>query len=160
RLQWPAPENPFLRESVEPRTGHHPRTGEALSPSDSTEPMVNSINGHERAAVAGTDHLQSTCLFPLSEPTVCSDSPGCPCTDQAVLENDPRCQPPGGGPAGRTQYFADAKPSLRQLGLLHQMSEDAVVASACPKRSPGEGSDAHAGYRPAIEALLLQLAEN
>src|SRR5690606_19238747 len=32
--------------------------------------------------------------------------------------------------------------------------------SACPKRSPGEGSDAHAGYRPAIEALLLQLAEN
>lgn len=154
--EWPAPEDPFLIESVEPRRGTHPRTAEDIAPADSLLPLVNSINGHERQALPTTDELQATCLFPLDEPISCENREGCPCTDQATLENDPRCQPPDGGAAGTIQYFADAKPSQRQLGLLYEMSEDAVVASACPKTAIDEGSNG--GYEPAMRALLLELS--
>jgi hypothetical protein len=75
-----------------------------------------------------------------------------------VLANDARCQPPEGGPAEKTQYFGAAQPSLRQLGVLFNVSEDAVVASVCPKYVGGPSNDPNQGYLPAMRALMLELS--
>ncbi len=149
----PAPPlDPLMLETPSERMGGNPITNDQLVPSSSTNPRANPINGHEQLNT-GRD-LQYACIFPLAEPRVCDPEGGrgCDCYPEDTSLNRPLCQPPGGGPAGDTQYFAKAYPGLRHLAVLKQLGANAIVASVCPKVID-EGRPDH-GYGPAIDALV------
>jgi len=154
------PSDPFMRESVAPRSGVNPITGDAIAPETSLNPRANAINGHEQADLDGSD-LQYACTFQLSDPERCSGD-ACDCNPSTgpqdpgeLLRNRPLCQPPGGGPAVATQYFGKAYPGLRPLQVLQGIGDSAIVASICPKvltsGAPGFG------YEPAVDAIVDRL---
>ncbi len=167
----PEPVDPLMREQVEPRTGVTPATREALAGPDSS-PMSNSINGHEWNVRDNSD-LQYACIFPLRREQECMDPdeaselalqgvavPGCDCTDfgaepnedPASSFNNPLCQAADGS-YDRTQRYAKAYPSLRQLQVLHDLGDNSIVASICPKESRNTSAPDF-GYRPVVEAML------
>lgn len=150
------PADPFMRESVEPRTGTNPVTGDAVVAASSVNPAQSPINGHEQVNVTGDD-LQYACTFRLPEVDTCDDNT-CDCSSKdsdVVMRNRPLCQPPGGGSAAATQYFGKAYPGLRTLEVLRDIGESAIVASICPKvLEPGQPGY---GYEPAVDALIDQL---
>lgn len=155
--RYVAPEDPFMIESVQPRTGQNPVTGEALASADSTDPQENSINGHE-SRVPYPVELQSACIFPLRVPRDCSGSgAACSCTAAELEQNSALCQPPEGGAAETVQYFARATPGLRQLELMSELPHG-IPASICPKLTSGDESEPSFGYNPAMRALLRNLA--
>lgn len=147
-------QDPLMRESIEPRTGTNPATGVPLAP-PGTPRYSNPINGHEHANLA-RDELQYACIFPL--PGAARDcgqdsSDDCDCMDpNPEVEGNPLCQS-ADGEFGTTQYFAKAYPGLRELQVLKDVGESAVVASICAK----EMTDTDApdfGYRPAMQAIV------
>ncbi len=160
------PSDPLMIETVDPRTGSHPLTGEAVAPATSNNPQENEINGHEQG-VTKRDDLQYACIFPLLESRLCMGGAGaaasaCDCNPEDVDRNRPLCQPPGGGAAGTTQYFAKAYPGLRHLQVLKDFGPNAIVASICPKNIDAVGdpaSDPDYGYNPAVGAIINRLKE-
>ena len=154
------PTDPLMREQSDPRTGTHPITQEAVAPETSTNPIENSINGHEYVNNDGGD-LQYACIFPLAESRDCADveNLACDCTESDLPKNRPLCNPPEGGEAGLTQYYAKAYPSLRLLQALRDFGDNSIVASICPKVTDpeavgGGAQDPAFGYNPAIAALV------
>jgi hypothetical protein len=148
------PSDPFMQESLAPRSGMNPIIKVGITPDTSTDPRANPINGHEHALADGTD-LQYACTFQLEMPNSC---PGgdCDCADAAVdNRNSPLCQPPSGGASTTTQYFGKAYPGLRPLEVLKGIGDSAIVASICPKvltkGQPGYG------YEPAVDAIVDRL---
>jgi hypothetical protein len=98
------------------------------------------INGHEQN-IPDNDDLQYACIFRLPTAKICAlgDS-GCDCSatkdgdaTAVTTANSPVCQPPAGGPAGTTQYYAKAYPGLRELDVVHDLGSRGVPASICPK---------------------------
>ncbi len=159
------PTDPLMIEQSDPRTGSNPVTNEALAPETSTNPNANSINGHEYINDDDSD-LQYACIFPLTESRDCADmaNAACDCLEDDDAKNRPLCNPPGGGPAGRTQYFAKAYPGTRLLQTLRDFGDNSIVASICPKvTDPNtvEGGDQNAafGYNPAVAAIIDRLKE-
>jgi len=160
-----APSDPFMIESMTPRTGQSPVTRFTLSPATSTNPQENPINGHEKNDVEHAD-LQHACIFQLPNPILCTpEMYGCDCApdksgDQSYVtaENSALCQPPGGGLPTTTQYFAKAYPSLRELSLARQMGERAAPASLCAWQTTNADSQDYA-YGPALDALLKRIAK-
>jgi hypothetical protein len=158
------PSDPLMVESTADRTTltiaqQHPVTGRYLVPSTSNDPSANAINGHEHANVDDSE-LQYACIFELPKPRDCgtADAPAsCDCTADAAAQRSPLCQPPAGGEPGTQQFFAKAYPGLRQLSVLHQFGENAVVASICPKLLDDNNPDY--GYNPAISALVSRLKD-
>jgi hypothetical protein len=151
-----APSDPFMRESVEPRSGKNPVTGDAIQPPESMDPQASPINGHEQANVEKND-LQYACTFKLEMPTSCADH-DCDCTPEdggTTARSTPLCQPPSGGPAGATQYFGKAYPGLRELEVLKGIGDSAIVASICPKVLT-QGALGY-GYEPAVDAIVDRL---
>ncbi len=165
----PVPDDPLMVESIEPRTGANPATGEPLA-----EPgagfVANSINGHEWN-IADNSDLQYACIFPLMKNVECPSpeayrdqvdggaaAPSCDCTDYGGESfRNPLCQAPD-GTFDRTQRYAKAYPSLRQLEVLHAYGWNSIVASICPK----ELTDTTApdfGYRPAMAAIADRLVD-
>ena len=148
------PEDPLMVQSDSPRSGVHPLTGEALAPPDSTDPQANSINGHEFVTEA-TD-LQYACIFTLQNPRECTGDDGCDCKDPPG--NRPLCNPPGGGTAQTTQYYAKAYPGTRHLEIARALGDTASIASICPKViDPPQSAPAY-GYNPAAEHMYDRLA--
>lgn len=146
--------DPFMQESLEPRSGMNPITLESITPSSSMDPRANSINGHEHVNSTGDD-LQYACTFRLSEPEACTGN-SCDCDPTvAVAQNSPLCQPVGGGTASGTQYFGKAYPGLRPLEVLRGIGDSAIVASICPKVLE-EGRPGY-GYEPAVDSIVDQL---
>lgn len=148
------PADPFMRESIAPRSGINPLTGDPIVAETSLDPRASPINGHEQVS-DGTD-LQYACTFPLKEAEPCdSKDQACDCTDADRKLNRPLCQPPGGGSASTTQYFGKAYPGLRPLEVLKGVGDSAIVASICPKvltvGEPGYG------YEPAVDAIVERL---
>jgi hypothetical protein len=138
----------------------NPVVMDALVPSTSKSPQANRINGHEHAEVAGAAELQYACTFPLPAPRECEPAQAgvsCECGVDASASNSPLCQPPVGGAAEPRQFYAKAYPGLRQLRVLKEFGENAIVASACPKVSD-LGSPSH-GYNPAVDALVGRVKE-
>jgi hypothetical protein len=155
--------DPLMIESVAPRAGVQPITNSPLAPATSQDPTQNPINGHEQN-IPDNDDLQYACIFPLPVPKVCApgDS-GCDCsaTSQGdatavTVANSPACQPPTGGPASTTQYYAKAYPGLRELGVVRALGYRGVPASICPKTL--QNADPDFGYTPAFDALLKRVA--
>lgn len=159
------PLDPLMHEQPDPRTGTNPITQEPLAPETSTDPNANSINGHEYLNDKNND-LQYACIFPLTAPRDCADTANtaCDCLSDDDPKNRPLCNPPGGGPAGRTQYAAKAYPGTRLLHALRDFGSNSIVASICPKvTDPNtvEGGDQNAafGYNPAVAAIIDRLKE-
>jgi hypothetical protein len=151
-------------ESIMPRQGKNPLTNAPITPSNSTDPRENPINGHEQN-VPDLDDLQYSCTFQLPEPRVCANGEnGCNCSadmagdfETVKAANSSICQPPSGGPAGTTQYYAKAYPGARELRLVQLLGARAVPASICPLTLADATSPDYA-YEPAFNALAARLA--
>jgi hypothetical protein len=155
--------DPLMVESIAPRTGTQPLTHSALAPATSQNPLENPINGHEQNIPDNSD-LQFACIFRLPTPKACvAGDSACDCspdksgdTSAVIAVNSPVCQPPGGGPAGTTQYFAKAYPGLRELEVAHALGGRGVPTSICPKTLNSANSEF--GYGPAFDALLKRVS--
>lgn len=157
------PLDPFMIESIDERPAGlaNPITGDIIVASTSTDPQANSINGHEYDNTAlhldgapARDNLQYACIFPLETPKVsCTeDDVSCECGSEPD-RNRPVCQPPAGGPAATSQYYAKAYPSPRILRLIQELGPSGLAASICPKlalSSQGPVTDPNFGYNPAM----------
>jgi len=157
------PTDPFMVESIAPRSGTNPVTGDAIAPATSQNPAQNPINGHEQN-IASNDDLQYACTFKLTTPRVCTaGDAACDCAattagdaSAVTTANSPVCQPPTGGPAGTTQYYAKAYPGLRELSVAHALGDRGVATSICPKTL--DATDPQFGYAPAFDALLRRVS--
>ncbi len=125
-----AVQDPFARESVKPRTGQSPATGDTVT-------ADNAINGGERT-ISENDSLQYACTFGLPEEDpngiYCST-----CIDQSC--DDPICN-------NTTQIASFAMPGTRQLEVVRGLGERGVVGSVC--RDPEVNGSA--------QALIARLA--
>ncbi|MDX2053323.1 MAG: hypothetical protein SFV15_13075 [Polyangiaceae bacterium] len=164
------PNDPLMVPSIKPRSGTSPRSGLALAPPSSTNPK-GAANGHEYNPVDGDD-LQYSCIYELPTPINClMQESGCACgykpsgtsteqmvRDRVLAENRPICNPPAGGPAEPTQFFAGALPPPRHLSLLKAVGDQARLGSICPRYSKEDlarpASDPSFGYNPALSQIV------
>jgi hypothetical protein len=163
-----APGDPFMIATSAPRHGSNQFAKVQISPATSSKAIANVVNGHEQN-IPNLDDLQYACIFPLAEPRVCATGDSaCDCAPakdggtQSIEEaNSPLCQPPSGGVAGTTQYFAKAYPAARELTVLKDLGQNAIVASICPKitSSADPSADPNYGYNPAMMAIADRLKE-
>jgi hypothetical protein len=149
------PSDPFMIESVGVRSGENPITGESILPPTSDRGL-NNINGHEQDIVYGDD-LQYACTYDLIPDIAChsANQDGCDCNESERPYLRPTCQYPAVGDG--TMTHDKAHPSLRQLEVLKDFGENAVVASVCPKNLPALGdpaSDPDFAYNPAFAAMV------
>ena len=149
--EYSIPTDPLMIESVEPRTGTHPLTGEALA--DPSTPLGNSINGSEWPT--NQADLQYACVFKLPDPINCSTS-SCVCTEH---NRSPLCYDEATGAYGTEQFRAQAYPGRRQLSVLKGIGDQAVVASICAANTT-DGQAGDFGYLPAMQALIERLRTN
>jgi hypothetical protein len=157
-----------MRESVQPRQGMVPSTGEALAAPGSGV-GANAANGHEWL-ISDESQLQYACIFPMPERKCPSKDEEttlrregqsvapCQCTETPGDEwSNPACQAPD-GTFDDIERNSAALPGLRQLQVLHDVGDHAVVASICPWNVDDPGA-ADYGYRPVIKALFERLRE-
>ena len=162
-----APSDPFMVETSDVRVGTNTIAGVSTSPSTSTNPRENPINGHEQN-IPSFDDLQYACTFRLKTPKTCTEADGqnCDCapakggsSSAVVAANSPLCQ---GGATINTQTYAKAYPGTRELAVLQGVGSNAIVASICPKvidaADPANPSgDPNYGYNPAVSAIIARL---
>ncbi len=150
--------DPFLVESVDPRSGANPITQQPIMPTSTGSPTAT-INGHE---VENTlrQNLQYSCIFPLQTARDCSVTSdpatrGCNCTpDDENPFGDPLCQAADGATLPYHQYFAKSYPGRRLLQVLRDYGNNSITASICPKIISGSSTDLGLGYRPAVVSLV------
>jgi len=150
-----APDDPFMIESTEPRTGKNPATGEAIAP-PSAGPLASKINGHEW--LTSSSDLQYACIFPIPAPKDCAAAGGgCDCKDvsSGYTEMNPLCQS-SAGTYSKLQGYAKAYPGTRHLEVLKDIGDQAVVASICPKSIQNPAAGAY-GYNAAMDAVVQKL---
>jgi hypothetical protein len=161
------PIDPLMIESVDPRSGTdpatgqpktNPATGQALAGPEAATPTTNIVNGHE-FDILGRADLQYACVFKLPDPRVCvKGAMSCDCTPDSTDKNNPLCQDEAGA-YGNTQYRAKAYPGRRSLAVLHGLEpSQAIAASICPANmDPNFKQAADYGYRPAIGTIIERL---
>ncbi|MBK8259240.1 MAG: hypothetical protein IPK82_42110 [Polyangiaceae bacterium] len=142
------PKDPLMIESVEPRSGTHPITGDPLV--GSSTPLANKINGHEYS-IPKRDDLQFACIFPLAQPVNCADGTSASCDCDSVNDS-PLCQvdPNTGDPT--VQVYAKAYPGIRELQVVKALGNRGIAGSICPAQMtlPNEKDF---GYTPSVAAL-------
>jgi len=141
------PLDPFMRESVDPRSGTNPVTGASIT----LPGTVNAINGHEWT-IPKRDDLQYACIMPIAKQRDCSvpgSYPGCDCED--VNNDNPLCVMAAEG--NTDQVRAKAYPGLRELQVLQGIGERAVIGSICAFQIADPTQPDYA-YRPAISSLI------
>ncbi len=146
--------DPFMRESIDPRSGTNPVTGDPIQPPSAPVALANPINGHEFQPPQRND-LQYACIFRLPTPRDCTSISGCDCSTTEGQGNKVLCQGPTGA-YGTTQHFAKAYPGLRPLELLNRMGNNSVVTSICPRNLSELDQDDYA-YGPVVQAILDRL---
>jgi len=165
------PTDPFMIESIEPRSGANPITGENIVPVGGSS--WSTINGHEYNNAApmsdGTpsdDDLQYSCIFPLADNAVKADCTRdditCDCGEEAMIpKGRPLCKPQGSTAstaATASQYWGKAYPPTRVLQVLKDFGENSIVGSICPKIMDSSNTT-YFGYNPAVNAIVDRLAE-
>jgi hypothetical protein len=147
------PADPFMIESIAPRTGTNPVTGDAMAPPGSPAD-ANAINGHEYT-VSNADDLQYACVFPLLFGTEKDCSDACARCDCDMTDSDrPVCAPnPADGGQPTLQVKAKAYPGLRELGVIKNAGEQGVVASICSTQATEAASPIFA-YKPFVGSLV------
>jgi hypothetical protein len=158
------PRDPLMHESIAPRGGVTPSTGDALQP-PSAGYMANDINGHEWD-ILENDDLQYACIFELAEHKECATvglHAGCDCSHEDPRLpspsdlRSPLCQAPDGS-YSTLQRYAKAYPGLRFLHVLRDFGDNSIVASICPKNTKDERRQDF-GYRPAVGAIISRLKD-
>ena len=148
------PTDPLMRESVDPRDGANPVTGDPIV--TGTSPLGNGINGHEYD-ISTRDDLQFACIFELSDPKDCATVPAgqnCDCDSKAIAAESPLCY--DGTGYDQIQRRAKAYPGIRELQVLRNVGEQGIVGSICPAQTSNEaGKDF--GYNPAVQAIVDRL---
>jgi hypothetical protein len=152
-----APGDPFMVESIAPRAGTNPVTGDSIAPAGSTDPTLT-INGHESTPLSSLDDLQHACIFALPSPIPCdaANASGCDCNDDELAKVSALCQQPGSGMTGATQYFGKAYPALRELELARRLGDRAIVSSICARNTSTPSRDDY-GFLPAMRAIQRSL---
>ncbi len=156
------PKDPLMIESIQPRAGTNPVTGDALAPPQQAD-GPNPINGHEWKISAKAD-MQYACIFPLVDPTSGKPAPmdcalaapesNCDCKSLGNFDMKPLCT----GETGQLQARAKAYPARRELGVLKALGDQGIVASICPAQL-GDTGAADFGYRPAVGAIVERLGQ-
>jgi hypothetical protein len=154
------PDDPLMQESIEPRTGVHPATDQALSDPDGPVFSASGVpNGHEFLNPSRNE-LQYACIFELPAPRDCSSTPeseACDCESDPAPSSwkSPLCQQEN-GTYTTVQRFAKAYPGTRLLEVAKDLGDRAVVGSICPKSlTPGGSSFA---YTATVNALVKRLS--
>jgi hypothetical protein len=155
------PSDPFMRESVEARSGKNPIINASIVPNTSLDPTANPINGHEQETFKRD--LQYACTFELPTPIACDlqaevNDIGCDCYEADLSANRPVCQPPEGGPASSTQYYGKAYPALRELAVARELGRRTVLGSVCARNTQDDTRSDY-GYRPMFSALGRRIAQ-
>ncbi|WP_437274757.1 hypothetical protein WME90_26270 [Sorangium sp. So ce375] len=161
-----APADPLMIESMAPRSGANPFTGEPTVPPNATG--WNAINGREYTIPLGsTGDLQYACIFNLpdgAERECAGNVQSCDCRGIGGQINDnPLCKPAGTsdqadpGDRSTTQDHAKAYPGIRELQLIRNLGERGVAGSICPAQLT-DTSSADYGYRPVMNAVLDRLS--
>jgi hypothetical protein len=163
--------DPAASPSRPPKDGlmvesRYPRSGNDVAGRPIAGPLVpvaqnSPINGHEWNNTANDD-LMYACIFPLKAPRDCIQvemavpAPACDCGNSLKPEdNNPLCQSPD-GTYGNIQYFAKAYPGLRELTVLRDLGDSAIVASICARNIVDTAAQDY-GYRPALDAIVDRL---
>jgi hypothetical protein len=158
------PSDPFMIESIAPRTGMNSIASPpvAIVQYGSMNPHANPINGHEQNIESFNDDLQYACTFPLATARECAAGDAeCACSPSragdsldVMSRNSPVCQ---GGADINTQTGAKAYPATRELQVLKDFGDNAIIGSICPKVviSASPSSDPAYGYNP----VMLQIAD-
>ena len=114
------PDDEFMVESIAPRVGSNPFTGEETS----APGTHNEINGSEYD-IPDHNALQYVCTYPLEDSRDCNTVPvgsACECGSSSTVVNSPAC----GGPI---QYYAVAYPGIRQLEVVKGLGARGLPAS-------------------------------
>ncbi len=144
------PTDPLMRESVDPRTGQNPVTGDQVGLTAN-----NSINGHEYSIPAKND-LQYACIFDLQATKDCATETICDCQQPG---DNPLCETTiGSGTFTQTQERAKAYPGVRELQVLKNVGTQGIVGSICPQQQV-DATLANYGYRPAVKAIVDRLKQ-
>ncbi|HVU04878.1 MAG TPA: hypothetical protein VHE30_24175 [Polyangiaceae bacterium] len=159
----------LMVESTMPRAGTDVN-GKLIPGPNAALSETNGINGHDWNA-APSD-LEYACIFPLPRDgsgknfRTCSDDldSNCDCTPPGIDGKSPLCQNPATGEYGHDQYYAKAYPGLRELSVLQDFGDNAIVASICARNleKPSDPNTPVAqdyGYRPAVDALVDRLKD-
>jgi len=144
-------QDPLMHESISPRSGTNPLTGQAIA-APSSGYLANPVNGHEYS-IPNHDDLQYACIFPLPVSRDCSAQSmplGCECANGS--NDNPLCESPSGA-NGTTQYFAKAYPGRRELALVKALGGRGALGSICPAQQQTASSLDYA-YEPAIAAIV------
>jgi hypothetical protein len=144
------PSDPLMVESIAPRMGANPPTGDALASPSAATPLANPINGHERLITEGND-LQFACIYPRPTPKDCSVDPQCDCQGADIATN-PLCQAQDGSYAA-IQRAHRALPGTRLLRVVQGLGAQGMAASICAANSDQPAVPTF-GYKPAVDALL------
>ncbi len=154
------PKDPLMLETVDPRMGKNPITGDPIAPPQQAD-GPNPINGHEWKITSKAD-LQYACIFDLVDPTTgkaapvdCSTQPpesNCDCKQMGNTDMKPLCN----GANGMIQARAKAYPTRRELQVLKAVGDQGIVGSICPAQLV-DSKKADFGYRPAVGAIIERL---
>jgi hypothetical protein len=145
------PDDPYMIESSDPRSGTNPATQTPIA-GLSSGPMQSPINGHEwnTSNGYGPSDLQYACIFQLETPHVnggdCDDA-----TTGNPPPNSPLCQTSTGGYT-TTQYFGKGYPGVRYLEVLRDLGDQAIAASICAK-DVSDGASTGYGFNAAMDAV-------
>jgi hypothetical protein len=142
------PRDPLMVESIEPRSGSNPVTGDAMQPPSASE-GANPINGHEYN-IFGRDDLQYACIYPLQEPRDCSNNAICDCG--IGQDENPLCDPSN----PQIQKYGKAYPGLRELAVIRGLGIQGSVGSICPEQQTDHTAN-NFGYRPAMGSIVERL---
>ncbi len=143
------PTDPLMIESVEPRSGANPVTGDGVQPPGTDSP--NPINGSEYS-IPSRDDLQYACIFPLPEPRDCTDPNQIACDCSNPSNDNPLCDPA----TPTTQVRAKAYPGIRQLRVLKGAGPQGIIGSICPAQLT-DPKLPDFGFRPAMTRILTPL---
>lgn len=149
------PDDPLMREAVDPRSGTHPIIGTPVAPPGASYD-ANAINGHEYS-IPLRDDLQYACVFPLFVPKDCNNPNEIACDCLDPNNDNPLCQNPNTDQYGTTQYRAKAYPGLRHLGVLKALGPRGVAGSICPAQLSNPSSPDF-GYTPTVRTLVREVA--
>ncbi|MCC6528226.1 MAG: hypothetical protein IT373_36605 [Polyangiaceae bacterium] len=172
-LNYVPPSDPLMVESIDPRVGTNPVTGDALVGVGPNTP-TNPINGKEWSVVNKKD-LQYACVFDLGACATAADCgggfnscvagrcvrdctntniQGCDCADPA--NDNPLCW--NGSAFGTDQYGAKGYPGRRELHVLKQLGDQGIVGSICPAQMDDDTAPDF-GYTPAVQAIVDRLKQ-
>ncbi|MBI4952179.1 MAG: hypothetical protein HY908_09100 [Myxococcales bacterium] len=167
-LAYVPPSDPLMIESIDPRVGTNPLTGDPLVGAGPNAP-TNPINGKERSIPNKSD-LQYACILALPSCVSAADCggaedacidghcardctspniPGCECGDPA--NDNPLCW--NGSAFGTDQRAAKAYPGRRELHVLKQLGDQGLVASICPAQMD-DATAPDFGYSPAVQVVV------